>query len=453
MIYTCPVMAFFSADTVHVALVGRTNTGKSTLFNRLVGKRYAIEGRRAHLTQDIRIHRSGGVEFADFPGIDPVWFQQPKKHEHMKTLIQLALDETDLLLWILDAQTGVTAEDIEIFEVFKRLSCSWVGVINKVDHEGHRDRFLQTGLPRGEYVFVSASHKLGIQELESVIENYRLNNPETKRTESHESMVRIACVGRTNAGKSSFCNQVLGAWRMQVSRTPHTTRDLVELNWPLLSDQDVVLMDTAGLLTRRAVSPVEHVSLLQSRRAIQRADIVLFFVDATVGVRELDKKIYDKVSTSYATIVVVVNKWDLEKKIWQSQRQARVDIEHCLNGNHHTLFHSTLSSFHSAVFQRLVQAILEERSRKISTQEMNTWVRSIKQTTCDNPMARQLNIKYAVQKAVAPLRIYCFGQNSKLKHSQTAEQAKRMLARSFREHFGLRYGPVFFSFRKSTVHP
>ncbi len=444
-------MSFFAKDTFHISLVGRTNTGKSTLYNRLVGKSFAIEGAEAHLTRDIRIHRVENMEFADCPGIEPLWFQKAKQFPVERELIDTVLSQSHLIIWVVDGRCGFMPEDMDIFNIFKRYKCPWIGVFNKMDHD--RALLPEAG-PRGTWLPVSSSHKLGLSELMDEIQalNDKRCVAEPQQMGEKQEAFKLVCIGRTNAGKSSFCNQALGFSRVQVSPEAHTTRDVIEFSWQLLNDRPMVLMDTAGLLmtdpSKYAKTKTLSVSVLQARRGIERSDLAFFFVDATVGLKDLDLHIYELIRTAYTTVIIVVNKWDAEDRVWKTQGEARETIHAKTAYPHHVLFHSTFAPFKKKLFQRLIESIILERNREIPTHEINAWLREFRDTSDFDPIHRVISLKYGTQKGTDPIRVYFFGKQSKKLTPPTLRQIKKTILRSFFKAFEIRYGPVFFSFRK-----
>jgi GTP-binding protein len=446
-------MSFFSPSYFGICLVGRTNTGKSTLFNRLIGKSHAIESPEFHMTRDIRVHRGGRQrEYADFPGLDLRWFTKGSPHRELAKQLTHAAGEAQLVLWLIDFKEGYTAEDRNIFRWMSRSQKPWIGVINKVDSgllpEGWRE---SQGLPAGFYVGVSASHKTGLGVLEEAISERQREVSLGPSEEGGAKTQWVVCVGRANAGKSSFCNQALGHYRVRVAEEPHTTRDMIELPWEVLTDRPLKLIDTAGLLMAapERISREKTVSVLQTKRAIEKSHIAFFFLDATVGFREVDKKIYHLVRTHYTTVIVIVNKWDCQDRKWASQGEARKELKEWFDFPHHVMFHSTGGKFPGGVFARLLDSVLRERERVIDTSRMNGWVEALRQSPSYEALSRHWAIKYAVQKGQDPIRVYCFGRFRAELSSRTLSKIKKMLLTSFVMHFDIRYGPVFFSLRRS----
>lgn len=436
-------------NNIRVVLIGRTQVGKSTLFNRLIGKRYAIEGQTAHTTRDARVViLENGVELVDLPGLEPSWLKFHDGQEQWQTLLQDFVRTADIYLWVVDGQHGLIAQDIELFRHVGHKP--WVGVVNKLDHANIQLQWeQQKGIPRGQWFYISASHKMGVDSLK----NWLLALEPTEDVLPASGLpIRIAVVGRTNAGKSSFCNQALGAQRVRVESNAHTTRDIVEMSWPILSPHLVTLIDTAGMLMggQKRRGQTQMVSELQARRAIERCEYAFFMLDASRGISDIDIRIYHYLKVAYTTIVLIVNKWDLQTagRVWKSQREARKELGAYLPDPHHVIFHSTKAPFNSMMFQRLLMCMEQERQQLISTRKINDWIEEFKRDDRFKAAHQVVKVKYAVQKGVRPQRIYCFGKFSKEGGGKKVDLVRKSLLRSFQEYFKIRYGPVFFSVRK-----
>jgi GTP-binding protein len=309
-----------------VALVGRPNVGKSTLFNRLVGQRIAIVEDEPGTTRD-RIYGESewtGRAFllVDTGGIDVAATDKaPQKERRPETLslssrdfareiraqAELAIDEADLVVLLVDARDGLTEADRDVADLLRRSARPVVLAANKADNEARRNaavEFHDLGL--GEPYVISALHGTGTGDLLDAIAAHIPVVAE----EPEDTMVRIAIVGRPNVGKSSLVNALLQEDRVIVSPIPGTTRDAIdtELLW---EGQEVVLIDTAGIRRRGKVeSGVEKYSVLRAINAIQRADVALLVVDATAGVIAQDAHVAEFILEARKSVAVIVNKWD-----------------------------------------------------------------------------------------------------------------------------------------------
>ncbi|MBC7237401.1 MAG: ribosome biogenesis GTPase Der, partial [Chloroflexi bacterium] len=297
-----------------VALVGRPNVGKSTLFNRLAGQRLAIVEDVPGTTRD---RHYADVEWAGrvFTLIDTgglVLRDADTITEKVRAQAQIAIDEADVIVFLTDVMEGVTSGDYEIADLLRHANKPIILVVNKVDNlkrELNVPEFYALGL--GEPLSLSAEKGMSTGEL---LDRIAEALPEMPPEEEEAAAVRIALVGRTNVGKSSLLNRILGEERVIVSEAPGTTRDAIDTRI-LYRDQEVVLIDTAGIRRRGRIEPgIERYSVLRALRAISRADVVLLLIDATEGVTAQDTHVAGYILEQAKSVIVVVNKWDLIEK-------------------------------------------------------------------------------------------------------------------------------------------
>jgi len=315
-----------------VALVGRPNVGKSTLFNRLAGERLAVVDNVPGTTRDRLVAEAewSGVVFdvIDTGGIDPTHSSAGKKPlsigsadfiEEIRYQAEIAIQEADVVLFITDADSGVTPADQEVAQILRRYQRDEDGqrkppvllVVNKADSAARRDQALQFyELGMGEPYPISALHGTETGDMLDAL----IAHLPAKAEEDEDNSVKIAIVGKPNAGKSSLLNRLLGQERAIVSPIPGTTRDAVDT--PMIFDNiPVTLIDTAGIRRRGRVAPgVEKYSVLRSFHAIERADVVLLVVDATSGITAQDTHITGFILDAWKSAVVLVNKWDAISK-------------------------------------------------------------------------------------------------------------------------------------------
>ncbi len=317
-----------------VALVGRPNVGKSTLFNRLVGERRAVVYDVPGTTRD-RIY--GTVEWqgrvfdvVDTGGLDPTAGQRGREPlsvdsaafvEAIREQVQAAIQEADAILFVVDARDGVTLADEQVAELLRRLQKPRDGamhppvllVVNKVDQPidpGELTEFYRLGF--GEPLPISALHGKGVGDMLDRLMTVLPHAPRFR--EEEEDVVRVAIVGRPNVGKSSLLNRLVGQERALVSDIPGTTRDAIDT--PLrYYGRDILLVDTAGIRRRGRIEPgVEKFSVLRALRALQRADVALLVIDATEGVTAQDAHIGGFIQDAGVSAIIVVNKWDAIEK-------------------------------------------------------------------------------------------------------------------------------------------
>ena len=314
-----------------VAIVGRPNVGKSTFFNRMIGERIAIVEDLPGTTRD-RIYGdtdwngreftlidTGGLELGSGIPVGQVGLtgQPGDLMVHVKAQAQLAIDEADVIIFMVDARSGITAADEEVADMLRRTNKAVIVAANKADNQARRldsVEFYQLGL--GEPIDISSIQGVGTGDLlDRVVE---LLPPAEEEEEEEEEVTRIAIVGRPNVGKSSLLNAILGTQRSIVSDVPGTTRDIIDTEMEFEGHQ-MRIVDTAGIRRRGRVIPgIEKYSVLRASRAIDRCDVALLLIDASEGLSAQDTHIAGEIHEKAKGVVVIVNKWDLA----QEQRRA-----------------------------------------------------------------------------------------------------------------------------------
>ncbi len=434
-----------------VAVVGRPNVGKSTLFNRFVGERRAIVEDEPGTTRD-RVYGTadwGGLEFTlvDTGGLqDDAEIASASLAEiarRTRDQARSAIDEADVIVFMVDAKAGLAAGDHEVADLLRRADKPTILVANKADNAARREGvvdFYDLGL--GEPIAISAYHGSGTGDLlDRVVEAL----PEAEEEPETEGPA-IAIVGRPNVGKSRLLNSLLGQERSIVSDVPGTTRDSLdtELTW---AGQPLTLIDTAGIRRRgRVEQGIEQYSVLRSMRAIDRSDVVLLVIDATEGFTAQDLHIAGYVEEQKKGIVVVVNKWDLVEKTPQSMDEYRAKAREAL----HFMPYAPLV-FISAKFGQRVQQVLEtallvvtERQKRVPTAALN---KTLRDAVASHPPASKpgkwLKFYYATQADVSP-PTFVFFCNDPI---QVHFSYRRYLENRLREAFGFVGTPLRLSFR------
>lgn len=298
-------------DRPVVAIVGRPNVGKSTLFNRLVGERAAIVQPEPGVTRD-RIYREAEWSGRRFIVVDTGGVVEEAKGEieaGIRRQVRQALEEADLILFVIDALSGVLPEDRTVAEILRRAGKPVLLVANKVDNFDSPPalgEFYALGM--GEPFAVSAAQGLNTGDLLDVVV---ANLPETRAREKEDAFLRVALVGRPNVGKSSLVNALLGEERVIVSEIPGTTRDAVDTLFER-GGKRYLLIDTAGIRRKSRVDiPVERFSIIRAQKAIARAEVAVLVLDAVEGVTAQDKRIAGMAEEAGRAVVIAVNKWDL----------------------------------------------------------------------------------------------------------------------------------------------
>lgn len=434
-----------------IAIVGRPNVGKSTLFNRLVGERQAIVQNEPGTTRD-RVYGTaewGGAEFTiiDTGGLqDEDEIRSSSESEiarSTRTQARVAIDEADVIVMLVDAKNGLTAGDAEIADLLRRADKPTILVANKADSMERRDaavEFYEIGL--GEPLPVSAYHGNGTGDLlDRIVESL----PEVDEEEETEG-TRIAIVGRPNVGKSRLLNSLLGQERSIVSDVPGTTRDSLdtELTW---EGRPVILIDTAGIRRRgRVEQGIERYSVMRSMRAIDRADIVLLVIDATEDFTAQDLHIAGYVEEQKKGLVVVVNKWDLVEKNPTTMEEYRSRAARQLDFAAYAPL-----VFISAKLGQRVDRVLEmafrvvaEREKRISTSALNKLMReAVAKHQPPSRPGKWVKFFYATQADIAPPTFVFFCNDPKQIHFGY----RRYMENELRAAFGFVGSPLRISFR------
>jgi len=320
-----------------VAVVGRPNVGKSTFFNRMIGERVAVVEDLPGTTRD-RIYGdadwngreftlidTGGLELgSDIPvGQVGLTGQPGDIMKHVKAQAELAIEEADVIVFMVDARSGITAADEEVADLLRRTEKPVILAANKADNAARRldaVEFYSLGL--GEPIVISSIQGTGTGDLLDVIVESLPPEDEETEDEDDEDVSRIAIVGRPNVGKSSLLNAILGTERSIVSEVPGTTRDAIDTEL-MYKDRKLVLIDTAGIRRRGKVGPgVEKFSVLRSERAIERSDVALLLIDASEGLAAQDTHIAGEILEKAKGVVVVVNKWDMAQEQQRAERRG-----------------------------------------------------------------------------------------------------------------------------------
>lgn len=443
-----------------VALVGRPNVGKSTLFNRLIGERRAIVQNEPGTTRD-RVYGSGDWGGVDFTLIDTGGLQEdtdvPDDETELRRLITrqtrnqaaMAISEADVIVMLVDSRAGPTPQDIEISEMLRRSNKPTLLAANKAERSDLRHgavEFYELGL--GDPVPISAYHGNGTGDLlDRIIEEL----PEGEE-EPDVDGPKIAIVGRPNVGKSRLLNALLGQERAIVSDEPGTTRDTLDtiIEW---EGQQVMLIDTAGIRRRgRVEEGIERFSVMRSMRAIDRADVVLLVIDATEDFTAQDLHIAGYVEEQKKGMVVVVNKWDLVDKDSKTMDTYRARAKEQLDFMPYApiVFISAIRGQRVSGALELALDVVDERNRRVSTAALN---RLLKDAVAKHPPpskpGKWVRFFYATQADVAPPTFVFFCNEPKMIHFSY----RRYIENELREAFGFAGTPLRISFRSRHETP
>ncbi len=430
-----------------VALVGRPNVGKSTLFNRMSGSPMAIVTDVPGTTRD-RIYAQAewsGRTFTliDTGGLEPT--PTSDLSQRVRQQAELAITEADVVVFVVDARDGLTATDVEIADILRSKARAVVLAANKADNERRRldsVEFYQLGL--GEPLPVSALHGDVGDLLDAVVAHLP---PAT--AEEPTAAVKIAIVGRPNVGKSSLLNALVGQERAIVSETPGTTRDALDT---ILNDErgQILLIDTAGIRRRgRVETGIEYYSVLRAMRAIDRADVAVLVLDAVDGVAAQDTHIAGYILEAQTGVIAAVNKWDLIKKGPRTTEEFTRQVRATLNFMDYVpiVFISATTGQRVHRLLDLALQIKAERMRRIPTRVLNDLVQ-MAQTRHNPPTqgGRALRIYYATQAGIEPPTFVFFANDARLVHFSY----ERYLENQIRQAFGFHGTPIKMIFRSRT---
>jgi len=450
-----------------VALVGRPNVGKSTLFNRLAGQRLAVVDDTPGTTRD-RLMAEGEwqgrvFDLVDTGGIDPDFFRQGKPLsvgsadyiQQIRAQAEMAIHDADLVLFLTDGDDGVTHADREVAEILRKSRGGRAGaastpillIVNKCESHARREQvaeFYELGM--GDPYPVSALHGTGVGDL---LDAMTALFPAVPEEEEGDDRIRIAIVGKPNVGKSSLLNRLLGEERVIVSPIPGTTRDAVDTHVDY-QGTPIVLIDTAGIRRRGKIEPgVEKFSVLRSMRAIERADVVLLVLDATQGVALQDAHIAGFILDSRRSTVVVVNKWDAVEKDSYTLDAFRQGIREELDFLDYVpvLFVSARTGQRTDEILPTALQVQEERLVRIPTAEMNRILREAQEKHAPPAHAgRKLRLYYGSQVKADPPTFLFHVNDPVLVHFSY----RRFLENQIRKHYPFLGTPLVFSFRKKN---
>ncbi len=431
-----------------VAIVGRPNVGKSTLFNALAGGRIAIVKDTPGVTRD-RIYADVSWLDKEFTLIDTGGIEPDSKDvilSQMREQAQIAIDTADVIVFITDVRQGLVDADSKVADMLRRSCKPVVLTVNKVDsfEKFMPDVYEFYNLGIGDPVPISASSRLGIGELlDAVIAHF----PEGSAGEAEDERPRVAIVGKPNVGKSSIINKLVGEERVIVSDIAGTTRDAIDTS-VMHDGREYVFIDTAGLRRKSKVKEeLERYSIIRTVTAVERADVVLMVIDAAEGVTEQDAKIAGIAHDRGKGVIIVVNKWDAIEKDDRTMRGYESDIRQILS----FMPYAEIMYVSAKTEQRLVKLfdmvdmVIANQTMRVATGVLNeimTEAVAMQQPPSDK--GRRLKLYYITQVAVKPPTFVIFVNDKRLMHFSYT----RYLENKIREAFGFRGTSLKFFIRE-----
>ncbi|MBP1988907.1 ribosome biogenesis GTPase Der [Paenibacillus eucommiae] len=433
-----------------IAIVGRPNVGKSTIFNRIVGDRLAIVEDKPGVTRD-RLYGSGEWLNREFSVIDTGGIEIDGDDTLLKSVraqAELAIEEADVIIFMVDAKAGVTASDEEVAQLLFRSKKPIVLAVNKVDNLQRQDEIYEFySLGIGEPIGISGSHGIGIGDL---LEAASSHFPDDQDEQYGEEVIRFALIGRPNVGKSSLTNAILGEERVIVSSEAGTTRDAIDT--PFERDgQKFVIIDTAGMRKRgRVYENTEKYSVMRAMKAIERADVALIVIDGDEGIIEQDKHIAGYAHDAGKAAIFVVNKWDIVDKDDKTMQQFTQKIrDHFLFMSYApVVFVSAKTKQRLQKLLPVVMQVAEQHSLRVQTHMLNDVVSdAVAYNPPPTDKGKRLRLNYVTQVAVKPPSIVLFVNEPELMHFSY----ERYLENKIRAAFGFEGTPIrLFTRRKSS---
>lgn len=416
-----------------VAIVGRPNVGKSTLFNKLAGKRISIVQDTPGVTRD-RVYAEAEWLNYNFTMIDTGGIEPERDDiivQQMRRQANIAIETADVIVFIVDGKEGLTAADNEVATMLRKSKKPIVLVVNKVDSLKEEDNaweFYNLGI--GDPVTISASQGLGLGDmLDKVVENF-----DPSIYEDDDEYIRIAMVGKPNVGKSSLINKLLGEDRVIVSDIPGTTRDAID-SYLETEEGKFILIDTAGLRRKSKVKEeIERYSVVRTYAAIERSDVCILMIDAQEGVTEQDEKIIGYAHEMRKAIMVIVNKWDLIEKDDKTLDKFKKELQGNLKFLSYAeyLFISALTGQRTHKVLQMAKYCYDNYNKRISTGILNDVIS--KAVLMKEPPVvglKRMKIYYVTQVATKPPKFVFFVNDSNARHFSYERYLENQLRDSF----------------------
>ena len=421
-----------------VAIVGRSNVGKSSLFNRLIKDKYSIVSDVPGTTRDriimpcewndVTFHLidTGGIEIKNLPFL-----------EEIKIQVDLAIDEADLILFVVDGRNPVTNEDLLVSKKLLKTKKPIICVVNKLDNEELQNNlYTYYSLKMKKLIGVSCSHGIGVGDL---LDEIVKSMPKQKAKLKENKSIKFCLVGRTNVGKSTLVNSIIGSKRVITSNLENTTRDAIDIPFKY-EGKDFTVIDTAGLRKKgKLYEALDKYAALRAIRSIEKSDIVLLVIDSFKGILEQDKHIIQYAIENYKPVIIVANKWDLVKNVEQNEFKEKIKKEFKFLDYSFIEFVSALNRRNIDGIMKSVLKSYESYNLRVSTSLLN---QVINEATLFNEApdfnGGRLKIKYVSQVSTMPPTFVLFANNKNYQHFSYL----RFIENRIRESFDLFGTPI-----------
>jgi len=434
-----------------VAIVGRPNVGKSTLFNRLAGARISIVEDTPGVTRD-RVFADAEWTGHNFTLIDTGGLDPESDDEMLKAMFrqtELAIEMADVIIFLVDVKTGVTDADDQVADMLRKSGKPVVLAVNKVDEMRRENpdvyEFYSLGLP-SEVFAVSSGQALGLGDLLDAVVRYF---DKAGTSDEDDEYIRVAVIGRPNAGKSSIINRILGEERLIVSDAPGTTRDAVDTCYEK-DGKRYIFIDTAGIRRKSKIREnIERYSIVRAVAAIERADICVLVVDAAEGITEQDAKIAGVAHERGKAMIVAVNKWDLIEKDDKTMNRFQKDIAERLSYMQYALmvFISARTGQRLSRLFDMIDIAAQNACMRVATGVLNeVLTEAVAMTQPPSDKGRQLRIYYMTQVSVKPPTFVLFVNDAELFHFSY----RRYIENQLRVAFGFKGTPIHFIVRNKS---
>lgn len=424
-----------------VAIIGRPNVGKSTIFNRIVGERLSIVQDEPGVTRD-RLYADAEWLGREFSVIDTggITFDDQPLHKEIKMQAEIAIEEADIIVMVTSVQDGITDLDDQVAPILQQSNKPVILAVNKTDNPELRNDIYQFyALGLGDPLPVSGAHGLGFGDLlDKIVKKF----PDLPNVEYDDDTIKFSLIGRPNVGKSSLVNAIIGEDRVIVSNIEGTTRDAVDTPFMTNDGQEYVMIDTAGIRRRGKVyEKTEKYSVMRAQRAIERSDIVLCVIDAETGIREQDKKVFGYAHEAGKGIIILVNKWDTVEKDSHTMRDFELKVRDQFRYLHYApiLFVSAKTKQRLKLIPELIDRVYHNRTQRIQSSILNdVMMDAVATNPTPTKNGRRLKIYYGTQVSTSPPTFVVFVNDPELMHFSYV----RFLENRFRETFDFFGTPV-----------